>query len=184
MLGLSLCAWRHSPCTAAILVPSCAGMAVDGCQGTDYRGQVAGEGDSPALISPSGPAPPCLWLGPEAARPSLHRGCGWGRPRPAAVRWLVGPHGNSLSPSALLTSREVSSQPPCQGMARPVPAGSAPLSPAAESLSGAAPQLPQKAAVPPVLLCRSRSHRGSRCEGFCGKWSDSEACHRATAAPQ
>lgn len=48
-------------------------------------------------------------------------------------------------------------------MARPLPAGSAPLSPAGGSLSGAAPQLPQKARVPPSL---SAGRRGSQCEGF------------------
>lgn len=48
-------------------------------------------------------------------------------------------------------------------MARPVFAGSAPLSPAAESLSGAAPQLLQQALLP---LCLRRGHRGSSVRGF------------------
>lgn len=65
-------------------------------------------------------------------------------------------------------------------MARPLPVGSAPLSPASESLPGAAPQLPQKG---PVSPCLSTGHRENQSEGFCGKWSDSEARHRATAAP-
>lgn len=83
VLGLSLCAWLQPPCMAAVLVPSCAGMAMDRCQGQITEAWPPVQGDSPTFISWRGPAPPGLSPGPEAAQGSLH--WGWSRSWPPAV---------------------------------------------------------------------------------------------------
>lgn len=69
--GYNPCGWLQSPCTAAILADSCAGVALGRWKGIDYRG-LAQRG-SHTLISQSSPAPPCLSPGQ------------WGSPGNAAL---------------------------------------------------------------------------------------------------
>lgn len=70
---------------------------------------------------------------------------------------------------------------PCRWPTRALPAGSVPLSPAGVSLSGAAPQPPQKTPAPPVPLVLSTARGGNQHKGVWGKWSECETCCRAAA---